>query len=1284
MIYKNKKLNLKNDASYTIKMFQFHAKYKNKSFEEISELVRNDKKIMQNIIRTLNHPSTSQDKKNEIQQFINFYNQPILQNQEEPLSNMTELFINIPKIERIFHISDIHIRLYNRQKEYQDVFQKLYDYIKQNSNNKEIIIITGDLLHSKNNLSPESILITQHFLINLAAICPTFLIAGNHDAMLTNQQREDSITAIVQNIHIPNFFYLRNSGVYLVANVAIAVCSILDNLWINASSFQPPARIQHKIALYHGGVGIVDTGVGHRLRGEKLVSDFDGYDFTLLGDIHKYQWLVPKRMAYASSLIAQNFSEFQDPHGVLVWNLETLEHIYHSIENPCGFFVLNMDNNQLFVNDTQIAKDDIPNYLQNITASLQIKLNIQNCSHDFITEIKQKIQAVSNDAKIIPNYLSANPSSRRQEDPITYDDSSLQLLLVQHIQKNRPNIAADELQFIIQKYQEYASNAAIMNERNMARWELIDLKFSNLFGYGPNNFIDFQRFSDKSTIGIIAPNSYGKSSLIDIILFALFSKFSRTRGTSVSKDIINISATSFSVRLRFKIGGDIYTIQKEGKREQSDKIKITQNQLLKQSTDSPEVINMTDENRLKTDKIISELIGSYDDMTFTNIQLQNRNQSFKDMTDKDRKDYLYKILKLDVWNHMVDAIKNDMKPMKAHITYLEKTIENINIEQARENMDTLRLKIMDHLDIYEQQLYEKEINLEKIGGQLSHLSAAEIAQSKSQFAAIGRKLATLGLIPNSQRIKKLFAENEAEFMENLEKLEAEKNSHKLIGFFSPGAKLRPIDIIKPELDAAKQELKEVQMKYKYISNDAPILTTEMMKKNDRIMEVIRDKIATMDGELKKYNEANIKKFLQNEPHYRKLFIQKNIRESIVTIIANLGSHEYDPNCKFCVANPIVQQKEKKEKELVDINAKIANIEKLITFPIEEQEVEIYAKQNEEFSSLKETLQIKRDKLQKMEDEKESSYGRSIIHRLEKQINDLQIEYVNSEQNFQINERNKEIQAELDRITTEIKELRGTRDSSMWVKEYDALVTQEKIYGDLQPQYENLEVVITNFEKTRDIREKIERNDRVIADTTIQMGKIQQQIAQAREEIKKFEKITGELLEKTREFKLMKSLEDSLNKDGLPLQILRNYLVPITEEINGIIRPFISRKICLKVEDDELILDSFPNEGADKSVFMHGGMESFILDIAFKITLSNFAKLPKCNILFLDEGISAFDGERLANIDILFSFIQNYFPKTVLITHLDSVKENIQEKIMITKENGLSKIECFYSPILRSK
>jgi len=192
-----------------------------------------------------------------------------------------------------------------------------------------------------------------------------------------------------------------------------------------------------------------------------------------------------------------------------------------------------------------------------------------------------------------------------------------------------------------------------------------------------------------------------------------------------------------------------------------------------------------------------------------------------------------------------------------------------------------------------------------------------------------------------------------------------------------------------------------------------------------------------------------------------------------------------------------------------------------------------------------------------------------------------------------------------------------------------------------------------------------------------LGVFYQQYQDIVNEQKIFLKQIDELKSKRNEYKLMQILEQSLGKDGLPLTILENYLVPITDSINNIIAPFISRKINLYIDEDDLILDSFPDSG-EKSVYIHGGMESFILDIAFKITLSNFAKLPKCDILFLDEGISAFDNERLSNIDTLFNFIKRYFSKTILITHIDSVKENIVEKIGIIKENNFSKIFCEYS------
>ena len=313
--------------NYSNYKFSFD-KYKNKTFIEVAkEIITKDEKYISIIGKTIVNPKISTEKKKEFQNFLEFFHNYFIKNKDsimseveevvslpQPKSAMTDIVIKQTNqtISHIIHISDIHIRLYNRQKEYADIFQKLFQKISEIKETipNIIIIITGDLLHSKNILSPESILITQQFLQRLAEITATLLIAGNHDALLTNNQREDSITAITKNIEIPNFHYLKYSGVYIIENIAIAVNSIIDNKWIFARDIQKRDTTTHTVALYHGSVGLCETGVGFRMRGEKLVDDFEGYDYALLGDIHKFQFLDPerKRIAYASSLIAQNFS----------------------------------------------------------------------------------------------------------------------------------------------------------------------------------------------------------------------------------------------------------------------------------------------------------------------------------------------------------------------------------------------------------------------------------------------------------------------------------------------------------------------------------------------------------------------------------------------------------------------------------------------------------------------------------------------------------------------------------------------------------------------------------------------------------------------------------------------------------------------------------------------------------------------------------------------------------------------------------------------------------------
>jgi exonuclease SbcC len=251
-------------------------------------------------------------------------------------------------------------------------------------------------------------------------------------------------------------------------------------------------------------------------------------------------------------------------------------------------------------------------------------------------------------------------------------------------------------------------------------------------------------------------------------------------------------------------------------------------------------------------------------------------------------------------------------------------------------------------------------------------------------------------------------------------------------------------------------------------------------------------------------------------------------------------------------------------------------------------------------------------------------------------------------------------------------------------DYDIQMAMKKIEKNneiIEKVRDSQKILVENRKIEAEIYEceiKIREIEKVINGFNQKNGILTQQRQSIQKEYDAFLKNVVELKEKKNECGLLQILEQSLGKDGLPLKILNAYLQPITDSINSIIAPFIPRKIKLHINNDDLILDSFTSSDSTKSVFIHGGMESFILDIAFKITLSNFAKLPKCNILFLDEGISAFDNERLSNIDMLFNFINRYFSKTILITHIDSIKDNIQEKINIVKDEQYSKIVCHYN------
>ena len=190
---------------------------------------------------------------------------------------MRTIDIGIDKIDKIYHIADVHVRNVKRHKEYKLVFKRLYSYIKKTKTTNSLIYVAGDIVHSKTDMSPELINVVSDFFKKLADIAPTIVITGNHDCNLNNSYRLDALSPIVKALNHQNLHYLKDNGIYSISDVHFNVMSVFDKPidYIKADSFVG----NYKIALHHGSVHNASTDAGFVLSNTHVTTNiFDGHD----------------------------------------------------------------------------------------------------------------------------------------------------------------------------------------------------------------------------------------------------------------------------------------------------------------------------------------------------------------------------------------------------------------------------------------------------------------------------------------------------------------------------------------------------------------------------------------------------------------------------------------------------------------------------------------------------------------------------------------------------------------------------------------------------------------------------------------------------------------------------------------------------------------------------------------------------------------------------------------------------------------------------------------------
>lgn len=1062
---------------------------------------------------------------------------------------MKRLTTHIKNFTNVIHIGDIHCRLNARHQEYIETFDKLYKSIDRTPETT-LIVIAGDIFHSKVDLSPESIKLVLEFLKALADKRPTILIAGNHDALLSNKNRMDSLSPIVNALNHNNLYYLRETDYYIIGDVLFNNYGIFDSVdkYVKYKDIPSVYRneVNYNIALFHGPVNNAITDIGYIISNRTIMVDiFDGHQMVMLGDIHKHQILQQYDytndkpvIVYAGSLIQQDHGENLKGHGFVYWDLKSKKFAHIDIPNDYGFYTVEVNKGVLSTDIKDIPKK----------AKLRIK-----CIESVPTEIKSvllEIRKVSditdvtyiradenNDAR---NIINANQFNLQNISDVDYQNN----LIKEYIENKNIKVSESTLKCI------FSLNKNLNDElkgeyipRNI-RWKPKIFEFDNMFSYGEGNIIDFSKMN--GNMGLFASNSSGKSSILSALSFCLFDKCDRSFKASY---ILNSQKMSFRCKFNFEINKIDYFIERKGISDKKGNVKVDVK--FWKIVDNKEV-ELNGEARRSTNDIIRDYIGEYEDFILTVLSVQNgKDGSFVDMGQTERKDLLSQFMGLNIF----DKLSNLSMDKYKEISIL---LKNLNTEDYTIKFNDVNLKIR----ILHEQIEQENLEIERI------------------------------------------------------LREKEENNNKLIDLTKQliNVNLDVGDIVKLEKDKIK------------LDDDINNYTKSINLHKDTLCEY-DNRLKSITLELGKLDAKNFKENLQKykmvKASYSKL--ELDIDKMKVTIknklekLAKLEEHKYDPNCDFCINNVFVKDAIKTKQELENDRVGITNL--MESFKICKQELSELnwvdqAETNSE--SLNREKTVTESEISKLHNvilkaESTASKANNDLMKLVEKIDYFYQQKENIESNTKIN-------ADIMTIKSSIKDL------------------------DAEYKIKNKNLMNSNMMLHTNMNDKLQIEENIIR------------------------------------FKELESKSDcykyymqAISRDGIPYELITQALPAIEKEVNDILRQIVDFRVILKT-DGKFVSTYIAYDDKQWPLEMSGGMEKFISSLAIRVALINISNLPRPNILIIDEGFGSLDANHLSEIKLLFSYLKNHFDITIIISHLDSIKDYVDGMIEITKEFGMSKVK----------
>ena len=722
-------------------------------------------------------------------------------------------------------------------------------------------------------------------------------VAGNCN--LSNESRQDVISPIVRAINSdPQLLLYKKSGNYTdphFDNINWCVFSCTDKEgWSRVS----PVEDKVNIALFHGSISGCQTDGGYRMTtGEESISFFNEYDFVLMGDIHKMQFMAERKDAngldkpwigYPGSMIQQNFGE-DTSKGYLTWEIQDKDNwdiSFTEIENYQPFLTIpwTVDLHQTIAKTREVVKDNfLPGTRFRFSSQTNISEVEQKQLQDFLKlekkaeEVVFKIDVVTNLDNIQTNFIKTQKTSLRNNKEV------LLSLYEEYLKNNKTahplsSKQIEQAKKVVEEYLAKFNSSEIDDVVRDVSWSIKSMKFDNTFRYGEGNSIDFSDLN--GIIGIFAPNRTGKSSIVGTMMYSLFN--ATDRGPVKTAHVINKNQTSCKVTTHLDINGVDYVIERKSQKDEPKKKRKKETDDEKTSTSltitkvlpDGSTLPITGISRDDSDKELRKLIGTADDFLLTSFASQGDMDRFIREGATERKSILSRFLDLDIfkklaeysktdcselniktkrysniqWEQVIEACTKDIQELTAgKIVYDSRVIEKKKISEDLRDWIFAKEKQFDISTIndLEKQILAKEKFIETLqsqessAGELIKLKQAELFQVNLGLQAINIEDLEL----NNEKLlelKGVLSELESSFKVQTNTLEHQEKSVKKLNVVPCGDQFPQCHYIKDshenkELLVEQKKLVE-KLSKEYASTKE--IFTEIL--NKKIAEGIRD------------------------------------------------------------------------------------------------------------------------------------------------------------------------------------------------------------------------------------------------------------------------------------------------------------------------------------------------------------------------------------------------------------------------------------------------------------